>query len=365
MARVIPFILFLLLIACQNNNQQVDIETNSPETTVYRTNNLGISGPNLEHLKPGPDFLKINSAVDSSVFKENLIPPISPILNIQIRDVAITLGGDGFFYLTGSTGDDIWDFNDGIELWKSPDLKNWEYLGLVWSFENDATWQKEWRFHAGRKCRSIWGPELSYINNDYYLTYSMPPGDRGILKSTSGKPEGPYVNAIANDGRLPEGLDASLFQDDDGSIYMVYGGGEIVKLNEDLSGEVDEPFKPVLLNPDLNPDHHALTCEPRRNCEDIGREGAFLFKNNGKYYLSIADTYEGRYSSMVAISDKIEGPYEFRHEAVPCAGGGTYFKDTNGNWYCCFFGNDNQMPWREMPAILPIKFGNDHLIVLK
>jgi len=28
---------------------------------------------------------------------------------------------------------------------------------------------------------------------NYFITLSMPPGDRGILKSTTGKPEGPYV----------------------------------------------------------------------------------------------------------------------------------------------------------------------------
>ena len=39
--------------------------------------------------------------------------------------------GDGNFYMTGSTGENIWAYNQGVELWKSPDLKKWEYVGLV------------------------------------------------------------------------------------------------------------------------------------------------------------------------------------------------------------------------------------------
>ena len=80
----------------------------------------------------------------------------------------------------------------------------------------------------------------------------------------------------------------------------------------------------------MNSNHHASTCLSRRNCQDIGREGAFMFKRNGLYYLTAADSYEGRYSSMVAISESIYGPYRWRHEAVPCGGGTSYIKDSGG-----------------------------------
>ena len=353
--------LISLFITCSDSVSEN--KTAVSDKTIPRDHHLGISGPDLKTLLPGPNFLKINSRVDSSVVKNGLLPAIKPILKVQMRDVSICLGGDGNYYLTGSTGDDIWEFNDGIELWRSSDLKKWDYLGLVWSFEKDATWQKEWRVHNDRKCRAIWAPELSYIKGNYYLTYSIPPGDRGILVSSTGKPEGPYVNALENDGKFEGEIDASLFVDEDGSVYLVYGSGWIVKMKEDMTGLDGEPVKPVLLNPDLNPDHHAFTCRPRRNCQDIGRESAFLFKQDGKYYLSVADTYEGRYSSLIAVADHITGPYRNRHEAVPCGGGSTYFKDKSGKWYCCFYGNDNQMPWREMPGLIHIDFLDDKVFV--
>ena len=78
---------------------------------------------------------------------------------------------------------------------------------------------------------------------------------------------------------------------------------------------------------------------------------------NGKYYLGSADDYEGRYSSVVAIADNIYGPYRMRHEAVPSGGGTNYFKDKQGNWWCAFFGNDEQVAWREKPGIVRVEFG--------
>ena len=117
--------------------------------------------------------------------------------------------------------------------------------------------------------------------------------------------------------------------------------------------------KVVLNNPDPNPEHHGANCPERRECKDIGVEGPFLFKREGKYYLTMADYYQGRYSGVGAIADNPYGPYDKRHEAVPCGGGTSFFKDKDGNWWSAFFGNDNQAPWREKPGILRIQFAED------
>lgn len=335
----------------------------SPLPDGCRQVNLGISGPDMETIGgPGPKWWKYNKDKQRSAVEEGLVPDIKPLINAQIRDAVICVGGDGRYYLTGSTGDDIWHKNDGVELWVSSDLVKWDYMGLVWSFEKDATWEKAWRFHH-RAVRALWAPEIHYIKGNYFITYSMPPGDRGLLKSTTGKPEGPYVNALANDGKWHKDIDGSLFEDEDGTVYYVYGGGWIARMKEDMSGLAEAPVKPTLADPDKDPTHHARTCAPRRDCSDIGHEGAFLFKRNGKYYLTAADTYEGRYSSMVAISDSIYGPYKWRHEAVPCGGGTSYFKDHDGNWWCTYFGNDRQTPFREMPAMVKVDFLENGMVV--
>jgi len=51
-----------------------------------------------------------------------VLPWIEPPLELHLRDTIIRKGGDGYYYLTGSTGDNIWDRNDGIELWRLKDL---------------------------------------------------------------------------------------------------------------------------------------------------------------------------------------------------------------------------------------------------
>lgn len=113
------------------------------------------------------------------------------------------------------------------------------------------------------------------------ICFSMCPDGIG---SSTGKPEGPYVNAFTIDRPIVEGIDATLFEDEDGKVYFTYGQAtEIALLKDDMSG-LAEPFRRVVLtDPDHNPDHHAKKCVGH-GMNDLGHEGAVLFKRNGKYY---------------------------------------------------------------------------------
>jgi hypothetical protein len=309
----------------------------------------GISGPGSRHTVAWSNY---NARCTASAVANGLIPNLKPLIpDMQLRDTIVILGGDGNYYLTGSSGADIWDFNDGIELWRSADLKKWEYVGEVWSFDKDGTWEKRWRWHR-KPVRAIWAPEIHYIKrlNNYFLTISMPPGNRGILKSTTGKPEGPYVNALANEGFFRDGIDGTLFEDDDGKVYYTSGGASTIQLmNDDLSGTVGEPHRVQFEKP----------ADGSWTRGSIAMEGASFFKRNGIYYLGGAAFYKDRYSSVVAMSTNIFGPYKNWTEAVPCGGGTDYFQDKEGNWWDAYFGNDYQSPFREKPAILRVDFDQD------
>lgn len=297
------------------------------------------------------------------VIELGLLPPIRPLLELHLRDTIIRKGGDGFYYLTGSTGDNIWDRNDGIELWRSRDLQQWDYRGVVWEIERDGTWQKQ--------CRYVWAPEIHFIKGNYYLSYCMsggPNGGTGILKSTSGKPEGPYVNATATDARLTGGIDATLFEDTDGAVYFTWGRGtKIFRMKDDLSG-----FAGAGVDVQIEPASLARAKEFGKG-QSAAFEGASLFKRDGKYYLGgaifiggidRATGRNGRYSSAIMISENIHGPYRQWHEAVACGGGGNYFQDDAGRWFCTYFGNDEASPFREKPALVQIDFAPDHTIVI-
>lgn len=62
---------------------------------------------------------------------------------------------------------------------------------------------------------------------------------------------------------------------------------------------------------------------------------------------------------LVAVADNIWGPYDRWHETVPCGGGTNFFRDKEGNWWCAFFGNDDDAPWRELPGIVRVEFDKD------
>jgi beta-xylosidase len=311
-----------------------------------------------EHPYPFPTLPWDNYATGSAV-ATGILPAILPLIEVQVRDTIVCRGGDGNFYLTGSTGENIWAYNRGVELWKSPDLVHWTYIGLAWDLDKEGTWEKSWRDLHGKPCRAIWAPELHFVRNNYYICLSIAPSGISILKSTTGRPEGPYIHAFSPEKPIVNGIDPTLFEDTDGSVYFTYSSAtHIVRLKDDLSGLAEDFHNIVLADPDHTPSHHAERYAGR-GMNDLGTEGAVLFKANGRYYLGAADSYEGRYSTCLAMSDNIYGPYRTRHEPVPCGGGTGFFQDHSGAWWSSYFGNDTQSPFREKPAIVKVDFATD------
>jgi hypothetical protein len=372
-----PILILLLLRASTGFAAEpvvINAATNFPPDVIaaVKATGSGISGPGKpvegDGVVPGLVSGKAITAenrdhlASGKTVKEGILPHIKPVWDVHMRDTIIILGGDGNYYLTGSSGDNIWKYNDGIELWKSPDMIHWSYLGLVWNIEKDGGWEKKWRDHRG-PTRAIWAPEIHYIHHNYYLTFGMPPGGMSILKSTTGKPEGPYVHATDPEKPLVGGIgptkdsfliDPTLFEDDDGKVYFTYGPAKVIaRLKDDLSGFAETPREVHLADRTEDP-------STRRDVgNDIGFEGATLFKENGEYYLGSTDKVHGHYSMCLAVSDNIYGPYRMRHESVPGAGGTGFFKAKDGYWYTSFFGDDPSAPWREKPGIVRVDFDKD------
>jgi xylan 1,4-beta-xylosidase len=340
--------------------------TPASERGGWVSSEAAVARRGVRYKGPGPvpfDPLPWEDSDSGRVVTQGLIPPIKPIWNVHMRDPIICLGGDGHYYMTGTTGDNVWTFNDGIELWRSPDLKRWDYLGLVWSIEKDGVWEKQWRVRKGMPFRAVWAPEIHYIKGNYYICHSISRSGLAVLKSTTGKAEGPYVHAFSPEAPLKGGIDATLFADDDGAVYLTYGAGdEMVRLKDDLSGYADV-WRPIRFEtPDSDPTHHNKKCV-HRGFSDVGFEGVTMFKHDGRYYLGVVDRFEGRYSFALTHAEKPFGPYRGRYESVPCAGGGNVFRDKQGRWWCTLFGNDNETPFREMPGIVPARMDEQGRLV--
>jgi hypothetical protein len=54
------------------------------------------------------------------------------------------------------------------------------------------------------------------------------------------------------------------------------------------------------------------------------------------------------------------GPYSKLYEAVPHGGHNNYFKDKKCRWWSTMFGNHDNAPIDNEPAIVPVEFDSDH-----
>jgi beta-xylosidase len=309
-------------------------------------------------------------AAPSTLFADGPRRRVTPLFDTPLRDTSICKAPDGNFYLTGTAAgpDGSFQNNDGVFLWKSADLKSWQHLGQVWSIEKHATepqsaWQRERRVNpddpGGPLVRGITSPEIHAFDGTFWIACSMNAQGTGLLKSTSGKPEGPYADLGCF---TTQGTDASTFVDDDGTAYWVVGQGWVAPLKPDRSGLADHPrllrCEPI----PVNTRHGGLpsTFSP---CY-LGRAGAHLFKANGRYWLAAADVFDrigvGCYDTFIAGSDTLFGRYTRRNIMIPHGGQTTVFSgpDTK-TLYATFAPRDSRAALRDRPAAVPLVFGNE------
>lgn len=325
-----------------------------------------------------------------------------PILDYWMRDTWITYGPDSCYYMIGTTADPMrkfvgqthcWDWNNGLYLFSSNDMKDWTNLGLIWSMDKDGTWQRDPKVFANgdkfekrslngdpldNKFRAVWAPELHYIKsqNNWFIVTCMNNTAKGkgsfILRSTTGRPEGPYENIAGNeDGPLFNNIDGSLFEDEDGTVYFVGHNHYIARMKKDMS-DIDEPIRKIKES-EFSPEPYI--------------EGAFIFKHNNKYHLVQAiwshrlpngedvynpekDDNKTRYSydCVIASANNVYGPYSKRYNAITGGGHNNLFRDRDGNWWATIFFNPRGAQAKEYsqtcrPGIVPMKYEKGHFVI--
>ncbi|TWT86136.1 Beta-galactosidase [Neorhodopirellula pilleata] len=268
-----------------------------------------------------------------------------------IRDPYITLGPDGYYYLTGTQpnendprettnpyniglGDES-IVGDQIRAYRSQDLIEWESLGVIFStddlYERANNKKKQ---DAGR----IWAPEVHWLGDRWAVVHC--PKQVSSLALSSGKElKGPWSHPMK--GSMGPRHDPSLFTDDDGTRYLLWGNTMVAPLSDDLTSYTAEPVRIDPSGSRPGPDGKPIS--------RIGHEGATMIKVGGKYvHLGTAwSTDQGRkgsYNLYYSVADKITGPYGPRKFAGRFLGHGTPFKDKNGNWWCTAFFNGNVPP---------------------
>ncbi|MBR4104203.1 MAG: glycoside hydrolase family 43 protein, partial [Thermoguttaceae bacterium] len=203
---------------------------------------------------------------------------------------------DGKYWIF-PTYSDHFDKQTFFDCFSSTDLVNWTKHERILTNEN-VKWAR----------RAMWAPSVVEKDGKYYFFFGandVHEGEiGGIGVAVADKPEGPYkdylgkplVNEIVN-GAQP--IDQFVFQDDDGTWYMIYGGWRhcnIVKLKDDFTGLV--PFEDGTIYREITPKGYV--------------EGPWVKKINGKYYFMWSEGgWTGpHYKVAYAISDSLFGPHE-------------------------------------------------------
>ena len=221
-----------------------------------------------------------------------------------IRDPQILVVGDTY-YLTG-TQPPYWEGpNAGVHLWSSKDLEHFTDHGLI--LKRDDMPESMW-------CRDrFWAPEL-FDGGDgwFYLTFNCRndsenyPCEHSVGLARAKEVTGPY-EILTKEKPLTAGNDATIFRDDDGSLYL----GRT--LGHDMS-----VFKLDAENAVLSEEQKVCDVGAEGEWDSIGIEGQFLVKRHGIYFQWYSSWTYG-YNAGVLTADSIHGPWK-KSEANPLLG---------------------------------------------
>ena len=267
------------------------------------------------------------------------VPAHNPLIWADVPDMAIIRVGKTY-YMSSTT----MHMSPGLPVMKSTDLVNWQMASYAYETlaDNDAL-----NLENGKNAYGLgsWASSLRYHDGVFYAsTFSANTG-RTHVYTTRDPERGPWKGTSFE----PSLGDHSLFFDDDGRVYMVFGSGRItlVEMKSDLSG-----VKPGGVNKVIVDNVNALFGADQGGLKG---EGSQIFKANGHYYLFNIASPGSRWARTVIINraDKIDGPYEGRIalDDRGIAQGGLI--DTpEGKWYAYLF-KDNGAVGR-IPYLVPV-----------
>lgn len=217
----------------------------------------------------------------------------------------------------------------------------------IWSSENLIDWQQEATvnpesFYCG-SLNQCWALDAAYKNGKYYLYFST--GDWGVGVGVSEHPAGPFEDArgeaLVDYREHPVGIpkwDPCVFQDHDGSAYLIVG-----------TCKQEKPWDCYLIAK-LEEDMVHLA-EPLRRLEYIGNpwpeDKASIHKYGGKYYLT--------HSSHYAVSNQIYGPYQYVGNTGCNIDHGSFFSYQNQTYFASG-GMDNPSRYLRASFLAPCHY---------
>jgi xylan 1,4-beta-xylosidase len=265
----------------------------------------------------------------------------NPILAGFYPDPSICRVGNDYYLVNSSFA-----YYPGLPLFHSTDLVNWKQIG----FAMDRPEQLD--LDGAGVSRGLFAPTIRYYKGTYYITCTLVEKG-GNFVITARNPKGPWSNPIWQPA--VQGIDPSLFFDDDGKLYIVYNseapdnkplyeGHRTIRMYElDINTLQPKREKKLLVNGGTD-----ISQKP------IWIEGPHLYKYKGFYYLMCAEGGTGfNHSEVIFRSKKVDGPFEpyagnpiltqrhldpNRKKPVTSTGHADLVAKSDGTWYAVFLG---------------------------
>ena len=268
----------------------------------------------------------------------------NPILPGWYSDPSFCTNGEGDYFLVTST----FSYFPGVPIFHSRDLVNWKQIGHVLDRPSQLTGLDRQQTSGG-----IFAPDIKYnpANRTYYMITTNVGTGNFLVKTQD--PFGSWSEPIL----LPQvqGIDPSLFFDDDGKAYIVnnddapggnpeYDGHRTIRIVEyDVENDCTIGERKVIVNKGVDP-----------AAKPIWIEGPHLYKIDGKYFLMCAEGgTSDQHSEVIFRSDSPMGEYKpwdrnpiltqrhlaaNRRNAVTCTGHADLIQTPEGEWWGVFLG---------------------------
>lgn len=238
---------------------------------------------------------------------------------------------EGTYYMYGTSGE------DGILVYKSSDLLNWEGPAGVkdgYALHKDDVWGEKW----------FWAPEVYFMNGKFYMYFSA---EEHINAAVSDSPEGPFVQEEESPMLESKAIDNHLFIDKDGKPYMYFVNfGEglsvwVAEMNEDLLSFKKETMKQCIRQ-----------SQDWEREEGIVNEGPYVMNRDGVYYLFYSGNgyTSQQYGVGFATADNPYGPWEKfagnpilqSPDTLRGVGHGAFFEDVSGKLHYVYHAHNSQ-----------------------
>ena len=277
------------------------------------------------YLTEGEDYIDLTSHYDGESFEyDESLWYMNMLDDVPLPDPFVFVEDDTY-YIVGTSDRD----NNVVDCYVTTDFSTYEaYYGIY-----DPAMYDGWEGEEAL----VFAPEIYCFDGLYYLYYSAK-DDSKIRRCSvvvADNPLGPY-EPIVNDevdglnnplfhnpDYLKRGLDATVFTDDDGKMYMYF---TVTKTTQHIVGlELISPYQAdwstykELVIPgmvDSESEEQILEWELYRDNKIQINEAPFMIKSGGKYYLtySVNGAFNKYYNVCYAVSDSPLGnfvkPYE-------------------------------------------------------